>query len=172
MIAIEHPARTLDEYQQKVEFAWTQFDHLAGRGDQAPATGVEQPAIEAKPVAGSIALNHRRSRHLGLATGAAQDGANPRDQFTRIEWLGDVVVTAHFQTDHTLGAVITGGQKDYRCRIGQPEPTAQTEAILARQHEIEHDQIHRLPGQAGAHRLAIGRNQGPKTMFGQVAGQQ
>src|SRR3978361_1383612 len=74
-------------------------------------------------------------------------GLDSRHQLARAEWLGHVVITAEFKTQHTIYLVGARGQKNNRssrqlARLA--ETPAEIEAILPRKHEIEHNEI-RMP---------------------------
>jgi hypothetical protein len=81
---------------------------------------------------------------------------DPRKQFTRVERLAKVVIGADFQPDDAVHVLAFGGQHDDgRAVVGGAQAAADRQAVLARHHEVEHDQVHRLPQQDAAQRLAI-----------------
>lgn len=75
-------------------------------------------------------------RRRGL--GAAKDGADPRQQFTRRERLGEVVIGPHFQTDHAIDLVALRRQHQDRDVVVRAQPSADRQPVLARQHQIQH----------------------------------
>ena len=74
----------------------------------------------------------------------AQQRAHARDEFVGAERLGDVVVGAELEPDDAVGLFGAGGQHDDRQggrgRIGA-ERTADLEAVEAREHQIEQQEI-------------------------------
>jgi hypothetical protein len=83
-------------------------------------------------------LSAARRRH-GVA--AAQDAADARQQFARLERFGQVVVGAHFQAEDAVQRLVAGGQHDDRqSRLGA-QLAAQGQAIVAGQVEVQHHQL-------------------------------
>ena len=68
--------------------------------------------------------------------GAAQNGTNPRQQFIRIEWLGNVIIGAGFQSENAVVPVIASSKEYNRLRN-----SFSCEAVHNRQHDIEDDQV-------------------------------
>ena len=78
-------------------------------------------------------------RHVFLA--AAQDGFDPRDQLSAAERLREVIVGPHLQADDAVNFLALSGQHDDRdVRLGA-HGAAEREAVFARQHQIEQDEI-------------------------------
>ena len=111
-------------------------------------------------------------RWLGFVRGciflaASQDGPDARDQLAAAERLGQVVVGSHLQSDHPVHLVALGGQHDDRdARLGAHAP-AQRKAVLARQHQVEEDEIDAAVVQDLAHGTAVSRDADPKTVLRQ-----
>src|SRR5690606_17915180 len=73
---------------------------------------------------------------------AAQDGVDAGQQFTRVERLGQVIVGAHFQADDAVDFFGLGRQHDDgRVVVAPTQPTTDGQAIFARQHQVEHQQV-------------------------------
>ena len=70
----------------------------------------------------------------------AQHGTNAGHQFSRRERLGDVVVGAQFEAQHSVVLLHASGEQDHRHPLG----TRRTEEVEPRgtgQHDVEHDQV-------------------------------
>ena len=99
-------------------------------------------------LAGRGARHHRRL--------AAQHGLDPRQQLARVERLGQVVVGAAFQALDAAGFVTLGGEHDDRHLVVRlAQATAGGQAVLAGQHEVEHQQLEQLAGQQAIHLLDV-----------------
>ena len=85
----------------------------------------------------------------GSAAGAAQDGFDAGDQFTRVERLGHIVVGPQFQPHDLVHAVVAGGEHDdgqVGRELAGPHAAADLPAIHLRQHQVEHHQRRGLAG--------------------------
>jgi len=71
---------------------------------------------------------------------APEHGANSRDQFARVERLGQVVVSADFQSHNTVYIFSASGQKEYGNSGGAADTAKDLESIQARKHDVEHNQ--------------------------------
>ena len=84
----------------------------------------------------------RRSTVLGLA---AQHRVDACDELARIERLRQVVVGAHLEPDDAVDFLALRGEHDDRHRFARAaEASAYREAVLAGQHQVEHDQMRRI----------------------------
>src|SRR5580698_11643391 len=80
----------------------------------------------------------RCARYGGVA--ASKDGADAREEFSWIEGLGEIVVSAEFKADHAIDDVRARGQEDDRDVVAGRTQIAQcADAILLRHHHVEHD---------------------------------
>ena len=78
---------------------------------------------------------------------AAQHGLDPRQQFARVERLGQVVVGAQFQALDAAALVALGGEHDDRHLIVLfAQAAAGSEAVLAGKHQVEHNQLEQFAG--------------------------
>jgi hypothetical protein len=95
-------------------------------------------------------------RTRGPATGGApQHAPDPRQELSRLERLGNVVVGAGFQPDHAIDGVGgCGDHDDADATAFLAQPARECEPVLARQAYIEHDESRQFaldePPQAGA----------------------
>ena len=176
LIARQHPARVLDKGAQQTKFAIRQRDHLARRRKQQPQPQIHPPTGKAQIIAriGSsgrwcIVIDRKPARLiLGVA---AQHRADTRQQFARVARLGQIIIRAQFQPDDPVNVAAHRAQHDHRGRIA-PKAAQCAEAILARHHHIEHDQIDFLCRKNGAHLKRVSRNRGGKTVPLQKFGDQ
>ena len=91
----------------------------------------------------------------GRGEGALEDDLHPGQQLPGIERLGQVVVGAHFEAEDTVRLVAPGREHDDRCLGGRPEIAAEVEAVLAREHEVEDDQVDPMGLQGLAHAASL-----------------
>src|SRR5262249_23379961 len=90
-----------------------------------------------------------------------------------IERLGQVVVGADLEADDAVDVLNLGGQHDDRRHVvGGAQTTADRQAVFARQHEVEHDQVDRLAGEDAVQRLGVFGQQGLEPFLGEVAAQE
>ena len=71
---------------------------------------------------------------------AAKDYVDARHQLTRAERLGNIVVAAHLQTQHTVDLLVARGEEEDRHVRGAADLPADLEAIHLRHADIEHDE--------------------------------
>ena len=76
-----------------------------------------------------------------------------RDELARFERLTDIVVSTHLQARYSIDDVAAGGQHDDRNLAGLADLPADIEAIAARQHDVQQQQI------------GIGPSQGPQALI-------
>ena len=72
---------------------------------------------------------------------AAQDGADAGGQFARVERLRQVIVGAEFQADDAVDIFAARGQHDDRDFALLAQAAQDFEAVDARQHDVEHDEV-------------------------------
>lgn len=89
--------------------------------------------------------------HL-LARRAPQDRLDPREQFTRVERFGQVIIRPQLETHDPVHLFAERGQKDHRHRALRRQPATDRQPILARHHHIEHHQIEPPLGKLAVHR--------------------
>src|SRR6185369_7427589 len=126
--AREHGAGTLHQGLQQCELASRQLDFFAIAANLAPYR-----------VEGEAAAFQQRRGPAGVA---AQQGAHPRHQFVKIEWLEHIVVRAGVQAIDAVGNCITRGDDQHRQQVAPRAQLAQElHAVLARKPEIEYRQV-------------------------------
>src|SRR5262245_7671077 len=97
-----------------------------------------------------------RLRHV-LAVRPSQHRLHPCHHLTRTARLRDVVVGAHLDDDHAIDLCGPGGEHDDGDgvgRLGAAQPSADLEAVRARQHDVQHDQSRSLARDLGQRALA------------------
>ena len=87
--------------------------------------------------------------------GAAQHGADAGQQFARVAGLGEVVVGAELQPDDAVGVLAHGREHDDRRAFADREAATDGQAVLARQHDVEHDQVDRAAVQGLLHLAGV-----------------
>ena len=81
---------------------------------------------------------------------AAQHGVDAGQQLARVEGLGQVVVGADLEADDAVDVLALGGEHDdRRAVVGGAQAPADRQAVLAGQHQVEHDQVDGLAQSAG-----------------------
>ncbi len=87
-----------------------------------------------------------RRRRFGAA--AAQDCADTRGQFTRIERLSEIVIRTEFQPDDAINILLQRCEQDHgKLRHALAQRPAQIKSGPIGQHDIEDDQIDLQLGQ-------------------------
>src|SRR5262249_12863737 len=135
LLAAENALRTLGERQEDLEFPPAQRDHCAFRRKELPPPRVGPPAVEFEQPA--LRASHARIRR----SGAAQHGANARQQLARTGRLWQVVVGAHFQPEDAIGFLAQRGLDDDRHAVFAPQLLADGQAVFAGEHQVENYQV-------------------------------
>ena len=81
---------------------------------------------------------------------AAQQRPHAAAELADRERLRDVVVRAELEPEHLVELVVAGGQHDDRHRALRAQALADLEAVEPRQHDVEHDEVDVLPGEAAS----------------------
>ena len=150
--ARKHMARVLREMQQQVEFKRREIEHLAVQGDLPPAGGQRQFAV-AQHTGRVGRAGLRRAQQVG----PAQQGLDARQQLGQRKRLGQVVVGAEFQPQHAVQLGRFGRQhQDGRAAAARPQRFAQLQAVHARHHQVEHQQVMRMRAVARQRGQAVG----------------
>src|ERR1051325_1991407 len=113
----------------------------------------------------------RRRRDSGPAL---QDVADAQDQLARLEWLDEIIVGAVLEAVDAVLRLAHRGQQQYRdARLGvSAQGTGQREPVLARHHDVEHDQIEGKARELGARLRGIGCPGHAKAAVAEIAAQQ
>ncbi len=99
-----------------------------------------------------LVFTARRARHLWRL--AAQHGTYPRQQFTRIERLGQVIVGPLLQPLDATGLVALGGKHDDRNLIAAfTQAVAGRQAVLTGHHQVQYHQVEQLAAEQTIHLL-------------------
>jgi len=114
-------------------------------------------------------MNSTTARHNGAD--APQDGADAGEELTRIERLCHIVVGAELEADNAVGLAVAGGEEDERDGVAAAQFAAQREAIIARHHDVEDDDVETTGLQRLEHLLAVAGLRHPHRMLGQEARQ-
>jgi hypothetical protein len=104
--------------------------------------------------------------------GAAQHGADARQQLSGVERLGDVIIRPQFQPDDAIGFLGHGGEHDDRHIGFRAEPAGEIQPALPRQHQIQHHELVMPIHEGPARFLAIARGGHPQAVALQELGQQ
>ncbi|CAN6484074.1 unnamed protein product [Victoria cruziana] len=134
LVAREHTAGAFGQRDQQVELVGGQLAELVVDAD------VARIAVDGQRTKAHLAAGRRP-----VATLAAQHGADARQQLTRLEGLGQVIVGAKLQADHAVHGVTLGrehqdGGLGQRRRQGADAP-AHLEAVHVGQHQIQDQQL-------------------------------
>ncbi len=78
---------------------------------------------------------------VGGVAGASQHRADARQQLARVEGFRHVIVGAELQADDPVGLLAHRGQHHDRHLGLAAQPAGEVEATLARQHQVEHDEM-------------------------------
>ena len=114
-------------------------------------------------------LQIRRQR-----TRAAQNRADARQQFARRERLREVVVGAHLETEDAVGFFVARREHQNRRALlaVRAQIAAQLDAVLTRQHQVEHDQVDVGAIEQRAHLAAVRGDAGADAVLLEIAFQQ
>jgi hypothetical protein len=99
---------------------------------------------------------------------AAEDRADAREELARMEGLREVVVRAHLEPDDAVHVLAARGKHEHGDAALRAQLAAEREPVDARQHEVEHDEVHRALLDR-AHELApVGQHRARKPFLLQV----
>jgi len=101
-----------------------------------------------------FAVRHQVGRQ---AARAAQDDLDARQQFARVEGLGQVVVGAEFEADDAVDLVAARGEHQDRQRAVLPPRLAQIETVAIGEHGVKNQQVERAAPEQG---LAVAERAG------------
>ena len=118
-----------------------------------PGVGIDDQPIESK---GRLTA---RGRASARALGASQHRPHPTHQLARAEGLDHIIIRAHLEAQHPIHLLAPRREHDDGHIATHPQPASDLQSIHARQHQVQHHQIRRLPGQIIERGLPI-RQQG------------
>ena len=84
---------------------------------------------------------------------AAQHRLDAGQKLARVEGLAEIIVGAELQTDDSVGLLGHGGEKDDGNFGRVAQMAAERQAVLARHHDVEHDEIEGAAVEQPAQRL-------------------
>ena len=108
----------------------------------------------------------------GQAASASQDDLDAGEQLARAEGLGQIVVGAHLQPDDTIGLVAAGGEHQHRDVGFGAELATERQTVVARKHQIEHDQVDACGDEGALHGLAVAHRGDAQPVLLQIGAQQ
>jgi hypothetical protein len=103
---------------------------------------------------------------------AAQDRLDAAEELAWIEGLGDIVIRAELEPHDAVDILATGGEHDDRYLRARAQLAAQRQAVFARQHQVEHQQVNMRALHDAAHFPAVGHRGGAKLVLLQILRQQ
>src|SRR5437879_1319493 len=145
----EHAVGGGQQHGQQAVFGAAQGDRLARSVDEVAGRRVEPPAVEHE------AAHAVGARLTGRMGGPAQHRLDAAEQLARIERLGDVVVGAELESDNAVHILAARGEHDDGHLRAAAHVAAYRQAVLAREHEIEHQQIDARAPHHAPHFLAV-----------------
>jgi hypothetical protein len=159
----------LEKYAQQTIFGAAQRHHGLGGVDQETSGRIELPFAEPQD-AGLLRRRKVARQHLG----PAQYRADSRKQLARGKRLRQIVVRPHLEADDAVRFLAPRRQHQDRnfIRLVCPQVAAEREAVVARHHEVKHDQIDAVAGEHLAHLSAIGHRGDPIAASGKVSVQE
>ncbi len=135
LFAREHASGALSHRREQRELVARQRFVLAVEPDHARA------AVDLEPA---------EAQHVGRRPGraAAEHDPDARQELTRLEGLGDVILGADLKPDHLVHRIALRRQHDHRrlggrCRQGS-DPPEDIEAVAVGQHQVEEHEVGRL----------------------------
>jgi hypothetical protein len=143
---------------------------VSNRG--ACASRIESSRNSAPPSAATSPSGFVSVRGARRLRSASQHRANASDQLARAERLRDVIVGADFEADDPVDLLAEGGEHDDRNVRARAQRSANLEAALMGEHEIEHDEVEPPALERAPRFLPIGNSRGAESVFFQVVAQQ
>ncbi|MEZ5139972.1 MAG: hypothetical protein R2711_14750 [Acidimicrobiales bacterium] len=144
-LARQDPSGALGQAHQQVELGGGEVHDLAVLA-HAPGVEVDLDVVVEPEGAGRAPP--------GEDVDAAEEGLHPRHQLPHRERLGHVVVGSHGEADHQVGLVVARGEHQHGHVAVALDQPAHLEAVHAREHQVEDDQV-------GLEPLGVGHPGGP-----------
>ena len=124
----------------------------------------------------AIDLPAQKRERAGTAINDRRGGVRPpqhrpdtRQQLTRIERLCEIIIRPYFQPDDAIELFAPGRQHDNRHFGARSQPSAERQPILARQHQIEHDEVDAAVLERPVQAAAVGKNRNVQIVGAQIA---
>jgi len=144
----EHDARARGEDNEHLELDEGQLHHLAPDGHRAPGQVDSQLA----PLENLFALTGEVRRRR-----ATQQRADTAPELADREGLGDVVVGAELEPEDLVELLAASSEHDDRDVALRAYALADLEAVESREHDVEHDEVERVPAELPKRFLAVTR---------------
>ena len=94
-----------------------------------------------------------------------------RHELARIERFRQIVVGPHLETDDAVDVLALGRQHDdWHVLSGAAQPAAYRKAVLAGEHEVEHDDMRRIALQLLVDVARVGKGRDFEALLGQITG--
>ena len=148
-VARPHAARGARRARQDLELDEGQRDLVAARPDRRAWPG--RSAARATS-SGGLGRRVAPARLIAARRSARLDAAA---ELAHRERLGDVVVGAELEAEDLVDLLRLGGQHDDRHRAARPQAPADLEAVDARHHHVEDDEVEGVLGEALERLLAV-----------------
>ncbi|OIQ63275.1 hypothetical protein GALL_551850 [mine drainage metagenome] len=159
---------------QQSEFGHAQ-PHVLPVAQQAERRHIERERTEALHAVLArkvIARSSTFCRRPGARLRAAQQGAQPGQQFARAERLGQIVVGADFEADHPVDFLATRRQHQDGHIALPAQFTRESQSILPRQHQVEDHRLRLDLAEAFAHGIAVRSKVDTEAVAAQIVAQQ
>ncbi len=130
LLARQDAAARLRQGEEQVKFLGAEVEGTLAEADFA-AGGVNHQVREAD----------RRGARFHAPFAAPQNRFDARNQFARVEGLGQVIVRAEFEAEDLVNVLVAGGEhEDGRGIVTLAQALADFEAIQFGEHHVQHDQ--------------------------------
>ena len=167
LFARQRLARMTREHLQHREFTGGERNFLA-RLRQRARREVQRELAELEHLGGF----RRRARQFGRRL-AAQHRMNARHEFARVERLRQVIVGAHLEADDAIHVfTLRGEHDDRRAVVAAAQAAADRQAVFAREHQVEHEQVETLAHPELVHCGRVFRDVDIETLLAEIAAQQ
>src|SRR5215469_6888233 len=138
LVARDDAPRGSNKHLQQIELRRGEFDPLPGA-----------PHFARRRVNANGSDRHFGCRLLDHRLAAPQHGANPRQQFIGIKWLGKIVVGAGIEALDAILLLYARRRHDHGDALAPPQLLEHSESVEYRQHDIENHQVMRAIHRAG-----------------------
>src|SRR6266542_3171178 len=146
LVARQHQPAVVEQLPEQVELLRRELHFLVADAYLAATCVDDQIAV---PDLG-------RRQILAVRRRPAQDGLHARDELTRIERLGEVIVRSHLEADDLVDVLVACSQHEDRYVACLTDAAADFDAVDVREIQVEHDQGGRIGHHLGE-RFAAGR---------------
>ena len=164
MCTVTVPVSTAASYPQTRPISWSRENTCRGfdarkkrRSNSFAVSRSSEPSRSTSRVRGSIVSPSNASRvgRRPRGRGAPENRLHAHRELAGRERLRDVVVCAELEPHDPVGLVAAGGEHDHRQVAARADPAAEREAVGARQHHVEDDELRLAPLDQLARRVAV-----------------